>query len=596
MKYKLSIFLTLVLSLNAMDAPQSETESVPLKMQDFDSKEKRKFRNYNLDHPEKFLGIMREQFNYKGNKEQYLKQVQTLASVILAQHISMHNAGETTFFTNYHYKLKDDFYQLVHRLHGKILQNELIEFDPETSEQLNILLSHKDIVREPRVFSEPELLMIFSWIIDKEKGTWLNNLGLLQKNIHEGLIEQSNSLQSREKMENPIFPAPGTTTTLFRSNEQLIKENSIYGSKLLSETQSLQELEGRASADTTEKASRAYEQTLAQLAQLYRIHQSEYQKLYEIVRKELFDTYKLALGMGTKNLSALLMLPIPEYQRKSNAIPNKFPEKLETIKNPATYLTHASLDAELEKMRIKWDKSQEIKPKIKKKIRQRKRVPADIKGSELNIEKEIEIIEPIEKIKKIKIGSDGSYIAEGTENDLQIIIEDPAHDSTVTIFKTKSTPENNAKLKTLPKINYTSWVTEWFENPEKAILTHGYKDPKNLRYRAGESDWLPIVLHAFPKLVDEYIYQYGSVSQTPSRKAKGKNDIMVTIPGKMEYPDGKEDTGVFTYLIDKDNGLWFHRMFTPSSHKKMAADFIEKGYFAPEVKGYYDVYFPPLPK
>ena len=90
---------------------------------------------------------------------------------------------------------------------------------------------------------------------------------------------------------------------------------------------------------------------------------------------------------------------------------------------------------------------------------------------------------------------------------------------------------------------------------------------------------MPVVLHAFPQLVDEYIYKYGSVSQTPSRMVKGKNDIMVTIPGKMEYPTGKEETGVFTYIIDSANGQWFHRMFTPSSHKKMAADFMEKRIF-----------------
>ncbi len=71
---------------------------------------------------------------------------------------------------------------------------------------------------------------------------------------------------------------------------------------------------------------------------------------------------------------------------------------------------------------------------------------------------------------------------------------------------------------------------------------------------------------------------------------------MITIPGKMEYPDGTEETGVFTYIIDSENGQWYHRMFTPSSHKKMAEDFMQKGFFSPEIKGYYDVYFPPLTK
>ena len=92
---------------------------------------------------------------------------------------------------------------------------------------------------------------------------------------------------------------------------------------------------------------------------------------------------------------------------------------------------------------------------------------------------------------------------------------------------------------------------------------------------------MPVVLHAFPQLVDEYIYKYGSVSQTPSRMVKGKKDIMVTIPGKMEYPDGNEETGVFTYIIDSANGQWFHRMLL-LLHTKNGCRFYRKDILHPK--------------
>lgn len=331
---------------------------------------------------------------------------------------------------------------------------------------------------------------------------------------------------------------------------------------------------------------------MVDLAQLYRIHQKEYQLLYNIVRQELSTVYREAISAGQK-IPPTILLPIPEYFRKQGHIPAKFPDQLETIKNPATYLTHATLDAELEKARVEWNKVHAQKPKIKKKIRRRRQFTLETESAEPGAKKEIE---PIEEVRKIKIGPDGSYIAQDAEDDLKIIVENPINDSTATIFKTKNSPENTAKLKSLPKINYTNSVLAWFDNPKQAFIDQGYTDPKNPRYRAGEPDWKPMVLHAFPKLVDDFIWKYGTTSETPSRRVKGKKDIMITIPGQMEYPDGTEETGLFTYLIDSTNGQWFHRMFTPASHKKMATDFMEKGYFAPEIKGYYDVYFPPLSK
>jgi hypothetical protein len=64
----------------------------------------------------------------------------------------------------------------------------------------------------------------------------------------------------------------------------------------------------------------------------------------------------------------------------------------------------------------------------------------------------------------------------------------------------------------------------------------------------------------------------------------------------MIYPDGSSETGVYSYIIDSENGLWYHRMFEPQTGQKMIADLFEKGYFSPKMTGYYDVFFPPLEK
>lgn len=584
MKYKMTIFLALFLSLQGMDAPLAETETVPVKMQDLHNKEQRKFKKYDLNHPEKFLQLMREKFNYEQNKEEYLKQVQTFGSGLLAQHLAMHYFGENAYFLSYYYQLKDKYNMLIKKLGASISPQGLIESSPDTAEQLNIILANNDLLRQQTPLSPDQISIFFAWILDREKGVWLNNLGLLQKIKHEMNQEVSNANAIRYKAEFSLAPSSGTP---FETKKPLANENFMYALEILNNAH-------RARSEANEKANQTFDQIAVAITQLYRIHQKEYQRLYDIVKKELFTQYREAVSAGQK-IPATILLPIPEELRKQNHIPSKFPDQLETIKNPAIYLPHASLDAELEKARIEWEKSHQEPAKQKKKWRRPKKQfslgLAAIEEPSAEITTTLSEIEP----KKIRIGTDKSFIAEGGEDDLQIIIEDPAHESAAIIFKTKNSPANSAQLKALPKMNYTPWVNEWFENPEKAILTHGYKDPKNPRYRAGQPYWKPIVLHAFPKLVDEYIYQYGSVSQTPSRMVKDKNDIMITIPGKMEYPDGNEETGVFTYIIDPANGQWFHRMFTPSSHKKMAEDFMEKGYFAPEVKGYYDVYFPPLP-
>ena len=323
------------------------------------------------------------------------------------------------------------------------------------------------------------------------------------------------------------------------------------------------------------------------IAHLYRLSQKWYAQTYKIVRKELYDSFSKLAKEGVKNIAGYLA-PIPERARKEGFLPNKFPEELTLIQEASKIVVVPSFDKQFEQARIAWEKSEAKEPKVKKKYRRRTAFPSlAVPGTEESIKEAAPA--------KIRTGIDGSYILEGEEDDVQITIEDPIHNVTATIFKTKQNPANAAQLQQLPKINYTPWVKIWFDDPEKARIEQGYTDPKNPRYKAGEPNWKPIVLHAFPRLVDEYMHAYGTVSKTPSRRERGKEDILVTIPGKMEFPNGNEETGVFAYIIDSVTGDWYHRMFTPESGKNLIADLFAKGYFSPEITGYYDVFFPPLP-
>lgn len=570
---------------NSMDAP---AKSLPYAAEAEYKKEEKRFLSYNLSQHEKLLEKMRKEFGKDTNPRAYLQKLQLFASGLLCQHILMEYLSKISYLKTLFQKSKEHYDLLLHRLKGRTSGAHVV-ITPENDEQLNFLLAHMDLIEEARVLSPEEIAIIFSWILDPEKGTWINTVGRKIKTLHESALIKNQMDPILKKKNHLIFSV--AKSPILGANESLFDENLNY---LFTGSQNLftyLKLKVSLTADE-EKLAREHKRNDTNISDLYRKVQSWYQKLYALVRTELYDTFKQLLAAGQKNLAPYL-LPLPEIERNSGTLPSTFPTQLQTIPEPETIIPVPSLDTQLEKAREIWEK-EHAQTVPKKKIKRKKRTPfvsfSSIPETAAH-ETGAEVAAPI-----VKKGDDGSYIEQDDEDDLKITIQDPVHGSSATIFKTKSSAKNSAKLKSLPKINYTRWVNEWFEDPEQAIITQGYKDLKNPRFRAGQPDWMPIVLHAFPKLVDEYIYQYGTVSETPSRKVAGKNDIMITIPGKMEYPNGNEETGIFTYIIDPVNGQWYHRMFTPSSHKKMAADFMEKGYFAPEVKGYYDVYFPPLGK
>ena len=572
-----------------MEAPIQEEESIPVALQSEYTLEKKRLKKYHLENPDFFLKLLRTELEKEKNPTAYLEQLQILASALLAQHLAMQTMDEIAFLKNKWNQIREQFYMFSRKCAKTRISQyaETVELIPDNDNQLNEVLAHVDILKNKEdKFSDEDLKTIFSWILDTSKGEWINNLGKQLLQQHDGALV--NKLIDKKQDQLAEILGASNKSPIMQSNTPLIAELRRYLYETLTNLKTYRDLLHNPRFQTPQKKEQAtvdYLRNNQRIAHLYRIVQKSYAQMYKIVVKELYDSFAQLAKEGVKNIAGYLA-PIPEQARKEKIFPNTFPKELTLFQESSKTITVPSVEKQLEQARIEWEKSHAQEPKIKKKYRRKKTT-----FPSLSITQEPEEIMPA----KIRTGIDGSYILEGGENDVQLTIEDPAHDVTATIFKTKQTPANAAQLKQLPKIHYTPWVQMWFDNPENARIAQGFTDPKNPKYKAGEPVWRPIVLHAFPRLVDEYIGVYGTVSKTPSYMQRGKDDILITIPGKMEFPDGKEETGVFTYIIDSATGDWYHRMFTPESGKKLIADLIEKGYFSPQMTGYYQVFFPALP-
>ena len=230
-----------------------------------------------------------------------------------------------------------------------------------------------------------------------------------------------------------------------------------------------------------------------------------------------------------------------------------------SVNNPVEHIILPSLDKEIEQAHIGWQKAHPIELEVKKPKKERKKKAKEPK--EVTTDKNITI-----------------------HNEKNKTIE--------TIFKA-SQP---FQIKNLPPINYTNWVKQWFEDPNQAIIDQGYTDINSKKYTLPHLYWRPIALHSFSARTDEYLLQWATVTKIPNRKNPNREDWLVTLPGMIEYSNGDKETGVFAYLIDTSNGQWYHRMFEPQTGKKLITDLFKKGYFSPEMEGYYDIFFPPLGK
>lgn len=322
------------------------------------------------------------------------------------------------------------------------------------------------------------------------------------------------------------------------------------------------------------------------LAHLYKILSPRYQQLYETLYADYEKRVKELAESSENKINLLshfeIYYPTPPAiaLKEEKKLPTYFPKTLSALKDAVHSFSLFSLDEEYNEFLKTHVAQQEPslmpikKPKKKKhKKKQQSLFPA-VESTSL---KEEEISEP--------------SIPEIQETSTKIIIQDLRNEATEIIFK--SNHPNTVQINTAPA--YTPWVDTWFNNPAQAIKEQGYTDPKNKKFTQPHLHWKAITLHAFSPLIDTYLAQWGTQGTIASRKTFGQQDILLTLPGAIVYKTGEQEVGLFTYIIDAHSGKWYHRMFTPESSQRLFEDLFSKGYFSPEITGYYDIAFPPLP-
>ncbi len=309
-----------------------------------------------------------------------------------------------------------------------------------------------------------------------------------------------------------------------------------------------------------------YFDAISAVGHLYQYTHAWYEQLYKIVRAELKATIDALMKAEPTKIKEFTKYMGNEF---TNVLPDKvFPIALPPFKDPRETVALPSVEKERAKAKKVWDEQQ--KRTEEERIRNN-------------------------KIKQTPDGS--SYILEYQDTPTSITIHNDKNRTQEVIFKHEHPNEVDRLGATVFPIKYTNWVNQWFANPQEAIETQGYTDRTSKKFTNEQDRWKPIALHAFSPLIDEYLKQWGRITTIKNRRNPAQEDILITIPGKMIYPAGsqpQEEAGIFAYIIDAKNGQWYHRMFTPGTLSELTKNLFEKGYFSPQMTGYYDAFFPPL--
>lgn len=612
--------LILIISLKGMEAPSGKAESCGPQTieQEIDpsiaskfAQEENKFKKYDLDHPEKFLEKLRRALNKDNDPLMYLANLNRFASFLLLQDLTIKQIVKKAYirakFVNF-YKESNDTLKTISV--GEC--EDVFYFSPPSETDLTEVLTHSELLKESLPNTQKIREMIFAFILDPSKSKWINEFGKNRKvNLQMWLISPllTKEIQKNHDFYNAIswdelLKKKGEKIALVDENiDAFLRWYTNVDLRAL-QLQTGKQLKISEGAKTSERLKAQYAEE-KKIVDLYFKVQPWYQKLYRVVRRELDAVLKSLKEKDVKEyVNALKYLKPSTALENQKVLPSILPESLDTIIRPSDDVLGQIaqelqlIEKELEQAKIEWGaksvaravepqekigERQKAKPKI-----YRRRKPAGTLGIQ-----EEETVEEATEQRKLKEAIDGSFIAEGDETDKLITIHNPKNNTEEIIYKTDK-PYNIKE--SLPAINYTKSIQMWFDEPDKARELQGYNDPKNKRYRAGEPAWKPVVLHAFSRLIDDYILQWGTKIEVPSRLEEGRKDWLISIPGAIVYPDGTKETGVYAYLIDSNNKQWYHRMFEPQSAKKLVADFAANGYFSPEMKGYYDAYFPVLGK
>ena len=202
------------------------------------------------------------------------------------------------------------------------------------------------------------------------------------------------------------------------------------------------------------------------------------------------------------------------------------------------------------------------------------------KDEEVSSKEELEKETKLPK-KQVQLEDNSEKVLE--ETDEYILINDPSNEIRIKIFKTNSEYKPTIDTKS-PQ--YTESINCWFEDPEKDFKQ---REQKRQELNSKRNYWNKeetTTIHAFSKLVDNYLADGAIQSTTSSRRTLGKKDILLTLPGCIYYSDSKFETGLFTYIIDSTNGQWYHRNFVSRSGQELIGEYYQKGF--------YEVEFPPL--
>ncbi len=542
--------------------------------------EKNKFQKYKLDQPEKFIETIRKQLKKEQNPTAYLKQLRLFASRLLMQAMIIQQSAYNTYLNHYYTDLVHKDEKLMEQIGAKKGSRGFELIPKEGTEQdFAEMLTHSQILNAA-IYTPEQLQVIFAWIIDPSKGSFINKFGLNRKIVHEGnetkkllkvyakALDDVATPALEENLITYIGDEPKIITDNLENLVRFFKNQKRYHDKLkkykaLTTSESVPVALMKDFDDEELKNTTLYEQT-----------HTWYEKLYQIIRQELFNTYAELIKKNPQDTTLKDNLtPLPLSLVAKNVLPKIFPKELPTFKKPSETIILPSLDKELAQARAAWQQAQKEKEEQERKIQESKPIEPQtqtiIKSTTQPVFKEIE------------------------ETDKEIIIQNQKNNTVEKIFKT----DRPNQIKKLPPIAYTDWVKMWFDAPQEALVKQGYTTFGNPKHEAPENRWRPIVRHAFSPKIDTFIKTWGTQSEIDSRRVKDKKDILITMPGKITSNDPMKklsQTGVYTYIIDSENGQWYHRMFTPEDSRQLIEDLILKGFFSPEMSGYYDVFFPPL--
>lgn len=563
------------LSSMGMEKPPAiapEQPEIPLEIKTKYDEEKKRFAKYDLEHPEvTFLPQLRSDLKKECNIWDYLEELKFFANLLLAQHFMLHKAAEADYLNSNFESFKEEEIASLRNLGVEEVHAKSSAVHPPNQRVLNELVTHATILlNATREFTPLELNTILRWDIDESLDPWMKLMSLNRQIVHRTVIVKQLYPKEYEKFNEilkDITEKIESKTTKLTPFVQLNTKSipDLYIASDVAKKRYEQYLKrGKELQSTRDSIAKDYYNAIRLRGRLYLYTQSWYQTLYKVIRAELAYTIGQLI---TSNPSEIKKITAYASNIFENLLPSKsLPKELPTFKKLSETVILPSLDQEKERVKAGFEAAQKAKLLEEK------------------------------KPKKIKEADDGSYILNTEDTDLNITIHNPVNNTTEVIFKTDKPFQRAASE--LPPIKYIDWVKNWFTDSQKALETQGYTNPKNIKYTAEHLRWKPIILHRFSPLIDEYIKEWGTVTSTPSRQVKGKKDILVTIPGKIIYPAGskpEEEPGVFAYIIDSDTGQWYHRMFTPGNVSSLIKDLFAKGYFSPEMTGYYEVFFPSLP-